>query len=274
MVNTAALNIGVHVSFWITVFLGYMPSKGFPEHMVLLFLAVLFVQHYWSFKNSFEFVLKWTAINLHCYFLLSHRVNQVYVYIYTLPCAFFPLPPLLLIPLGHHKAVSWSAVQQPPTRVTVCDNAALLNWACLSLSTCPCDVLHLSTSIHDLYVSSSVSFFRFHTCVNIGYLISELLHSLWQTLGPSTSNSRLPSFLPLGLSNTPLYNLPHLPNHLSVDGHFGGFHVLAVVNSAAVNVVVSACLSGLRFSLGVYTLVGLLGHMTILFLGVFFFSHE
>ena len=39
IVSTAALNIGVHVSFWITVFLGYMPSEGFLEHTVLLFLV-------------------------------------------------------------------------------------------------------------------------------------------------------------------------------------------------------------------------------------------
>ena len=28
IVNSAAMNIGVHVSFWIMVFSGYMPSSG------------------------------------------------------------------------------------------------------------------------------------------------------------------------------------------------------------------------------------------------------
>ena len=28
IVNSAAMNIGVHVSFWVTVFSGYMPSSG------------------------------------------------------------------------------------------------------------------------------------------------------------------------------------------------------------------------------------------------------
>ena len=30
IVNSVAMNIGVHVSFWIMVFFGYMPSSGIP----------------------------------------------------------------------------------------------------------------------------------------------------------------------------------------------------------------------------------------------------
>ena len=39
LVNTTAMNIGVHVSFSIMVFSGYMPSRGLLGHMVVLFLV-------------------------------------------------------------------------------------------------------------------------------------------------------------------------------------------------------------------------------------------
>ena len=60
--------------------------------------------------------------------------------------------------------------------------------------------------------------------------------------------------------------------HSSVDGHLGCFHVLAVVNSAAMNNGICVSLSILvssgympEWDIG----VGLLGHMVVLFL-VFF----
>ena len=41
VVNSAAVNIGVHVSFWIIFFFfpGYMPRVGLQGHMVALFLV-------------------------------------------------------------------------------------------------------------------------------------------------------------------------------------------------------------------------------------------
>ena len=36
VVNSAAMNIGVHVFFWIRVFSGYMPGVGLQDHMVTL----------------------------------------------------------------------------------------------------------------------------------------------------------------------------------------------------------------------------------------------
>ena len=51
--------------------------------------------------------------------------------------------------------------------------------------------------------------------------------------------------------------------HSSVDGHLGCFHVLAIVNSAAMNIGVHL---ELWFSLGICPGVGLLGHMVIVFL--------
>ena len=53
--------------------------------------------------------------------------------------------------------------------------------------------------------------------------------------------------------------------HSSVDGHLGCFHVLAVVNSAAVNTGVHVSFS-ILVSSGYKLGVGLLGHMVVLFL--------
>ena len=53
--------------------------------------------------------------------------------------------------------------------------------------------------------------------------------------------------------------------HLSVDGHLGYFHVLGIVNSAAVNIGVHLSFK-LWFSLDVCPGVGLMDHMVALFL--------
>ena len=93
----------------------------------------------------------------------------------------------------------------------------------------PCKLVHL------------YHFSRFHIYAliyDICFSFSDLLHSVWQTLGPSTSlqMTQFQSFL--WLSNSIVYTYHIFFIHSSVDGHLGCFHVLAIVKSAAVNIVV------------------------------------
>ena len=98
---------------------------------------------------------------------------------------------------------------------------------------------------------------------------SDLLHSVQQALGSSTSLERIQIDSFLWLSHK--YSISHYSTHhiffihLSVDIHLGCFHVLTIVNSAAVNM---GCmyLSKLWLSLGIGPGVGLQGHMLALVL--------
>ena len=54
--------------------------------------------------------------------------------------------------------------------------------------------------------------------------------------------------------------------HSSVNGHLGCFHVLTIVNTAAMNIGVHFFFFQLSFSQGICPVVGLLDHMVVLFL--------
>ena len=92
----------------------------------------------------------------------------------------------------------------------------------------PCKAVHL------------YHFSRFHLYAliyNICFSLSDILHSVLQSLGPSTSlqMTQLHSFL--WVSNIPLYiYIYHIFSiHSSVNGYLDCFHHLAIVNSAAMN---------------------------------------
>ena len=102
-------------------------------------------------------------------------------------------PPPSPTPLGRHGALSWacSALLQAPTTIlhTAVCTCCFPSPKSSAPSLCPhihCLHTHL---IPALKTGSSAPFFQIpHTCVNIQYLFfSDLLHSVWQTLGPSVS---------------------------------------------------------------------------------------
>ena len=124
------------------------------------------------------------------------------------------------------QAYSPSSSHLLPSRVHM-----TILYCCISIP--PCKQAHLNRLS------------RFHTYAsiyNICFSLSDLLHSVWQTLGPTPSLQMTQFYSFLCLSNIPLYicityvQSYHIFICSPVDGHLVCFHVPAIVNSAAVNI--------------------------------------
>ena len=78
IVNSAAMNIGVHAPFKLIVFSRYMPRMRLQDHIVILFLV---------FLGNFHIVLHSDCANLHATnseveLLFLHTLSSIY-YLYT-----------------------------------------------------------------------------------------------------------------------------------------------------------------------------------------------
>ena len=121
---------------------------------------------------------------------------QLYVYVYALPLG-PPMPPQTTH-LGHHRAPSWApcAIAQHPT------SYPFYTWECIYVKTKslisshpsfpPSMSTHLFSTSAFLFVPCKYVhlyyFYRFHIYAliyGIRFSLSDLLHSVWQTLGPS-----------------------------------------------------------------------------------------
>ena len=152
-----------------------------------------------------------------CWFLPHNDVNQPWVYMCPLPLesSSYPLPHPT--PLGCPRTPGWApcVIQQLPSSYLshisecVCFDATLKpSHSPPSPAVSTKSVLYVCISVAALQISSSVPFsrshiyaFRYHIC----FSLSDLLHSLRQALGSSTSLelTQMCSFIWQG--NTPLY---------------------------------------------------------------------
>ena len=113
-------------------------------------------------------------------------------------------------------------------------------------------ILYVYIFIPSLQLGSSGPFFFKipYICISIRYFsLSDLLHSVWQTLGPSTSLQITQFrffFMAEQYSIVYMWHISFI--HSSVNGHLGWFHVLAIVNRAAMNIVVHVSFRIMVFS--------------------------
>ena len=143
---------------------------------------------------------------------------HIHVSPYLLPLA-SPSHPPYPTPLGDHKARSWSpcAMQLRPTSYPFYIWYCIYVHATLSFRPSLPFSLLLSSSPFSMsaslflscpYVLQNLFFFSFHIYVlayGICFSLSDLLHSVWQTPGPSTSLQITQFRFFVWLSNIPLY---------------------------------------------------------------------
>ena len=189
-------------------------NSGRPSNHPLFF----FFQHlHWSIT-----ALQW-CVSL-CF--ITKWISYTYTYIPISPPSCVSLPPSLSHP---------SRPSQSTELISLCYVAAscICPWHSLTLSqlTLPpprvlTSILYVCVFIPVLPLGSSEPFFsfffRFHIYVlayGICFSLSELLHSVWQTLGPSTSLQMTQFHFFLWLSNIPLYIcvISSLSIHLLMD---------------------------------------------------------
>ena len=164
----------------------------------------------------------------------SESAIHIHISPYTLPLASHSHPPYPT-PLGGHKAPSWSpcAMWLLPTSYftfgSVYMSMPFSHFVPAYPSPSPCPQVH---SLHlRLYSCPAPRFFRtiflcfcyrvhiYVLAYGIRFSLSDLLHSVWQTVGSSTSLQITQFHFFLWLSNIPLYICApsSLFIHLSVD---------------------------------------------------------
>ena len=162
----------------------------------------------------------------------SESVIHIHISPYLFPLESLSHPPYST-PLGGHKARSWSpcAMRLLPTSYftfgSVYMSMPLSHFVPAYPSPSPCPQVHSLVGLHFYSCLAprffmTIFFFRFHIYVlayGICFSLSDLLHSVWQTLGPSTSLQITQFHFFLWLSDIPLYicATSSLSIHLSMD---------------------------------------------------------
>ena len=98
-------------------------------------------------------------------------------------------------------------------------------------------VVYICISFLTLEIGHQYPFSRLHIYMliyNICFSLSDLLHSVWQTLGPLITLQKIEFYSFLCWVIYHCVYAHHKNRHFFV-GHLGSFHVLAIVNSAAMN---------------------------------------
>ena len=153
------------------------------------------------------------------------------------------------------------------TRGSACMWLSRVVWPTLSF---PCragkSVLDVWVSTHALQIHSSVpSFWILYVCANRQHFLF-LTYSVYQVLGSFTSLALTQAHSSYGWITIHRIDMHHnFFIYWPINGHLGFFQVLIIVNSAAMNVGVT-CLFQVWFSQAMGLVVGLLGHVVVLFL--------